>query len=153
MEDNDYRRLRRLLVVSIVIISILVVGVATLGSIQLSSLKNEFATFKTDTRIPKDGLNGLNGVTESIITYLPPKNGQDGKDGKDATDEQVKAAVNNYFVDHPVKDGKDGDTGQKGDNGNPGAPGLPVFVRQNVLGLWECKFGSDLGWSPIEECQ
>lgn len=95
-------------------------------------------------------MNGVDGKVETIITQLP------GQNGENATSEQIQSAVNDYFVTHPVKDGAKGDKGDsgiKGDQGDPGAMGQIIFVRQTLLGAWECRIGNDLGWSPIEECQ
>jgi hypothetical protein len=153
MDDKEYRRLRRLLVVCIVAICVLVVGIAIYGSVQISQLRSQVDSLNVPTVVPRDGKDGLNGVTETITTQLP---GKDGKDGQNATDSQVQKAVDNFLVANPPKggaDGKDGKDGVDGQKGDPGAPGLVMFVRQNPFGLWECKFGNDSGWSPIEECQ
>lgn len=128
---------------------ILIVLIAGVAAVSFKFREVELAVADVATtkqQVPTDGKDGVDGKTETIVTYLPAK---DGKDGQNATDEQVRTAVENYLTEHPVKDGKDGLDGAKGD---PGPVGLLVFVRQNVIGLWECKFGNDTGWQPLEEC-
>lgn len=90
------------------------------------------------------GADGLT-TTQTIVSYLP------GKDGKDASDEQVAAAVNNYMASHPIQRGEAGEKGNKGDQGEPGSPGKSVFIRLSG-DAWECLFSGDTVWQPISEC-
>lgn len=148
MEDKENKRLKRLLAVSWVFITILIILIATLGSYQIAQLKQAVEEIKIASVPGPKGDKGDKGdsglvKTESIVSYLP------GEPAKAPTDEQVHKAVYDYLSEHPVSNGKDGDQGQKGD---PGTPGLAIFVRQNAIGLWECRFAGDIGWSPIEEC-
>lgn len=157
MNDKELKRLRRLLVFSWVLICILFLGLATLGSYQIAQLKSAIAGIPPVSIPGKKGDKGEDGLikTESIVSYLPPL------PGKDPTDEQVQKAVDNYFVAHPVKDGRDGkdgesikgDSGDEGPQGEPGIPGRILFVRQSVIGLWECRYNGDTSWAPLVECQ
>ena len=152
MDDPKYRRLVRLLVWSWVSIVVLVFTVFALGSWQLSQVRAIASEIQSEPIPGPAGTNGIDGTTETITSYLP------SKDGKNATDEQVQQAVDDYFASHPVQNGKDGKDGEsiqgpEGLVGPAGPPGLVTFVRQTILGDWECKLGSDSGWSPLGECQ
>lgn len=153
MDDPKYKRLVKLLVISWVSIVILIFVIFSLGSWQLSQVRDIASQSHVQAVQGPPGLNGVNGKTETIVTYTP------GKDGQNATDEQVAAAVDKYMAAHPVQNGKDGKDGtngvdgQNGAQGNLGAPGLVVFLRQTLLGNWECRYAGDTGWQPLTECQ
>lgn len=150
MDDPKYKRLVKLLVISWVSIVLLVFTVFSMISWQLSQVRSIATQNRIQAVQGPAGLNGINGKTETIVSYTP------GKDGQNVTDDQVAAAVDRYLTAHPVqngKDGKDGASGQDGAQGNPGVPGLVVFLRQTLLGDWECRYAGDTGWQPAGECR
>lgn len=134
MDDQEYKRLKRFIIVSWSILLIVVVGLAIWGSYEIKNLKEIVAQKPQSQTIekPVKGIDGKNGV--SIVGPIGPSGlvGIQGNTGKT---------------------GLRGEKGNKGDQGNPGVPGRVVFVRQNPgTGEEECKYGDSTIWFPILEC-
>lgn len=160
MEDREYKRLRRLIIRSFMALLVILVAITFAGSYQLKYLKSQLAS-KSNRQV----------VQQTIVQQMPPTpehlqlvEGPEGKKGdsvqgqpgesitgaagENATADQIAVAVANYLKTNPPASGKDGEKGAMG------AAGKVVFVNLNILtGLWECRYGTDLQWQPIEECK
>lgn len=158
--DTEYKRLRKLLIVSWMLILAILVGITLWASYHIRELKNtqpkpHTQTIKQEININellnridvrdgidgRDGADGVNGIdgTNGI-------NGSNGQDGRNVTADMVAAAVVQYFEENPVE-------AVQGLQGDPGAPGLVILVRENPLTKsLECKFGNDTTWLDITEC-
>lgn len=133
MDDQEYKRLKRFIVISWSILLVVVVGLAIWGSYEIKNLK-EIVAQKPQSQIVEkpikgiDGKNGKDGI--SIIGPIGPagSRGERGKTG--AAGKSVR-----------------------GDKGEQGDAGRIVFVRANpITGDQECKYAGDDDWQPISEC-
>lgn len=145
---KDDKRLTAILVGSVVLNVLFLFVIFALGSYQIAQVRSiALETQRQVANIPQPR-DGMDGRIETIVTHLPSRDGADGKDAAPPTDSQVDAAVDRYMALHPVKDGES----IQGPKGDPGERSLVLFVRQTLLGDLQCRYGTDSGWSPIEEC-
>lgn len=131
MNDQEYKRLKRFIIVSWSILLVVVVGLAIWGSYEIKNLK-EIVSQKPQSQIIEKTIKGIDG-----------KNGKDGVSIIGPMGASGSVGVQ----------GKTGPKGNKGNQGEPGVSGRAVFVRQNPdTGEEECKYGDSTIWFPISEC-
>lgn len=141
MQDPEYKRLKRFIILSWTLLLIVLVALAFWGSYQIKNLKHQVKA------IPLvEGPIGLTGTDgEQGLVGIQGPRGDTGTMGP-----KGDAGLQG-------NQGASGATGPEGPQGPPGPTGKAgpaVFVRQNPdTGEWECRYGSDIIWSPISECQ
>lgn len=154
MDEQEYKRLRRL-VLRCFFVSLLLIVIAVFAiSYKLKELNTQFASYKPQiikqttverfsTLPPIEGLNGLNGSPG--VPGANGSNGTNGIDGQNITPDQIAAAVSAYLEANPPSTGA---------QGQPGTPGRTAFVRNDpITGVLECQYFGDLAWQPLSECQ
>lgn len=157
MDEQEYKRLRRLVLWCFFFSLALIVLAAFAGSYQLKRLNAQFTASKPtvikETTVyrekPLQGIDGVNGSDGRDIKgdkgdSVKGDSGSDGKDGQSITPDEIATAVSAYLQANPPAQGSKGDVGPAG---------LVVFVQTNpITGLLECRYGTDLSWFPISEC-
>lgn len=159
MSDDNYKRITRLLVLSVILWLVLAIAVVayvaythadikrSIGSISipelpsLEPLKQELATIR-----PKDGINGENGVdgTSGLdgVSVQGPKGekGENGVDGKSAYDLWLLAgnigSIQDYLISLRGNDGANGRT--------------PQFAQEELSKELLVKYEGDTLWTPVE---
>lgn len=154
MNDQEYKRLKRLVLRFFAVTLAIIVAVAFWGSWQLRTLNAQLATYTSsppketlvirEKPLPAEvGINGMNGSNGQDGAGTSGRAGLNGKDGTNVTPDQIAQAVATYLQANPPKTIR----------GPIGLPGLVVYVQQNPLtGLLECRHGTDTIWQPITEC-
>jgi hypothetical protein len=151
MDNDQIKRLTRLLVWSWMLVLILVIGIVAFFSYQTRYLKDLALASNHATVVNgingqngKNGLNGVNGIG------VAGSNGNNGADGQSVTSDQLVAAVNAtlptlldaYMQSHPV-------ASIQGDKGDAGIP-APV-LQQQLTGTCQLqtKYSTDDSWTTL----
>lgn len=150
MEEQEYARLRKFIVVSWLLLLAVIVGMAFWGSYQVRLLNQTIAYKNAQLagKIPyvKDGAQGQQGVTG--------QSGQAGRNGTNGSDGTNGQNGVNGSQGVPGPRGDKGDTGATGAQGEQGPQGRTVFTRTNpITGEGECRYAGDRTWQPESECQ
>jgi hypothetical protein len=143
MEDEEYKRLKRIILVSWFLILLIIVAIVFLGSYQLRKLNSEIdiRQAKIESLIPnvKNGTDGLPGPMG-----LQGDTGPAGPKGD--TGDQGPQGIQG-------EKGDKGDKGSKGPQGIPGVPGKTILLRVNPeTGQEECRQIDWDFWTTLEDC-
>lgn len=137
MDDPEYKRLKRFIVVSWALLLAIICALVFWGTVQIKNLKS--VVENRPQIIQQKGIDGANG--SSII-------GPSGPTG--ATGMQGELGVQGI----QGVQGIPGEVGPQGPQGDPGPAGKIIYIRQNpVSGELECKYGNDTFWLPVGECE
>lgn len=145
MNEDEAKRLKRIIYILSAIVFIFTVGVTTWASVEFGRMKAIIAAIETPQVI-----NGIDGKD----AYTPQKNidyfdGIDGSNGTNAISTQT-IIEKPIYTNVPVP-GPQGDMGIPGPQGDPG---VTILIRTNPeTRLEECKVLGDVAWQPIEDCE
>lgn len=143
MDDPEYKRLKRFIVVSWALLLAIICALVFWGTVQIKNLKSVVES--RPQIIQQKGIDGANG--SSII-------GPSGASG--ATGIQGESGVQGIQGTQGISGvtGEAGPQGPQGPQGDPGPAGKIIYIRQNpVSGELECKYGNDTFWLPVGECE
>lgn len=158
MNDQEHRRLRRLVLRCFFFSLALIIILAFCGSYELRQFNEELALKKTTivkqqtiveeskplaSLSPVNGTNGKNGSPG--INGQSGVDGTNGADGQNVTPDEIAQAVSSYLQANPP---------EQGIQGPAGVSGRTVLLRLDPLSnLEECQYLGDLIWQPISECE
>lgn len=149
MEDDELRRLKRIIIVSWTLIVIFTIGIVTWASWEVKDIRNQVANLPRLTPTVINGRDGKDGLTPvKGVDYFDGQNGLNGTNGKDSTSTTTVVEQPTY-INVPVP----GPQGADGSQGPPGASGKAVFIQQLPDGTLQCHYSGDTFWQPITECQ
>lgn len=148
-QNSEIRRLGRLFAASAFITLLIVIGFAFWASYNFRQLKSQLAFSNTQLvqqikQIPAPH-NGINGISIVGPTGQSGRDGRDGRDGSSVTAAQIAAAVNQYFLLHPVK----------AVQGSAGTDGKNAPLRQLKVDVVTCQLLTKLEledfWTPLAQ--
>lgn len=155
MDDQEFKRLKRLLALSWFALLLVIIGLAFWGSYAIRNLRSDVRNTPPQI-INKIGQNGLNGKNGRSVIGPIGEIGLQGPIGPQGVSGPSGMSIQGQKGDTgdigPM--GPQGESGPQGETGVQGPPGRTVYQRTNLLtGQEECRYAGDETWQPIGECQ
>lgn len=152
MDDQDYRRMKRLFVLWSIVAFLILAALTFFVNYRLNKIQRSIPV--QPVTILERGQDGNDGYTP--VKDLDYFDGRDGRNGKDSISTHTileQPTYTNVPVAGPRGDtGPEGPEGPEGPQGQQGNAGYVVFIREVSPGVFECQFAGDSAWQPISEC-
>jgi len=149
MDDDQIKRLSRLIITAFFFGLCTVVGFTVWASFQVKKLHyedNRITDLLANVQLTP-GPEGKEGLT--IVGAQGATGPQGTKGDKGDKGDTANAGANGQTV--IGQQGDQGEPGPQGEKGETGAAGKSIICRQTLTGQTECKFVGDTDWRPIEE--